>query len=146
MAIDNCGKDLTNNFGSHFLGENTAVNNLIEELATLAVLGHKVKEIGILVVLKQTHDIWVLQLSEDIVLLILIDALFLLDCRLLDFLDCADLIRAEVDGFSDLAKTSLTDDLQGLEVLHDISIGDKAPNSLADLVALFFLLYFLCIV
>lgn len=134
VAIDDCRENLSDNLGCHFLGEHTAVNDLIEQLTTLAVLCDQIEVISILVVLKQPHDVGMLKLGKDLILLVLVDAFLLLKSRLFYFLNGSNLVRPQVNGLGDFSKATLTDYFQRLEVLHDIAIGDVSTDPVADLI------------
>jgi len=62
------------------------------------------------------------QLSKNFILLVLVDPLLLLDGALLNLLDGTYLIGAEVDGLGHLPETSLPDDFDWLEMLHQVLI------------------------
>jgi hypothetical protein len=108
MAVYHGRKYLSNNFSCHFLGENTAVNDLIEKLTALAVLCDQVKIVSVLIILKQSHNVGMLQLCKDVVFLVLIDAFFFLESRLLNFLNSTNFICSQVDSFGHLSKATLS--------------------------------------
>lgn len=62
------------------------------------------------------------QLSKNFIFLVLVDPLLLLDRALLNLLNGADLVGAEVDGLGDLPEASLSNDFYRFEMLHQVLI------------------------
>ena len=68
------------------------------------------------------------ELSKDLVLLILINALLLLQSRLLNFLYSSYLISTHIYCLSDLTETPLADDFDRLIMLFYVSVRYEPPK------------------
>ena len=55
MAVDNSRENLPDDLCSQLLREDTLIDNLVEELATLAIFCDQVEVVLVLVILQKTH-------------------------------------------------------------------------------------------
>lgn len=59
MAVDDSRENLPDDLSSQLLREDSLIDDLIEELTTLAVFCDQVEVILVLVILQKTHYVWV---------------------------------------------------------------------------------------